>query len=437
MSISIKHNTSTFIKMASQDASEWKVPYLKKGDEVITPIHVSRIETKLPQPHQWIPLRGKIVNTALQGKTHQFEIEISGNTGFQNAPFRIWSAASQIKKITVPQDSRNGEGIIERIISCRLHHHNRGEIRCEMVCEAKKDYLIKWKDEEGPKSTSWEPGSVLNPAAIAVFEGKDNYKVLFLIEMKTFFCDMTKNVDPSDREALKAAITLGTIERKQHDCRRFPNLCKGFLKVPCNEIWDFIIFTGPDNSDPPGRKRFVIPGSLAPMENFFLKELLKTLPQDSTCFGYGGHADVLYSSSVIQLPVDDILEKCFICENDLIAIESQVVCLSCKRPVHVVCAKRLLSQPRERICLECDSSRCGICFSISFTGGVAFCPDCRRQYCKEKCMTEFRPSETSEQILTRCATCALLRQNVFPSEDRELIQALREEILAEDAVIGA
>jgi hypothetical protein len=52
-------------------------------------------------------------------------------------------------------------------------------------------------------------------------------------------------------------------------------------------------------------------------------------------------------------------------------------------------------------------------------------------------MTEFRPSETSEQILTRCATCALLRQNVFPSEDRELIQALREEILAEDAVIGA
>lgn len=436
MSISIKLNTSTLIKMASQDPSEWTVPFLRKGDEVITPIHVSRLETKLPQPHQWIPLRGKIVRTALQGKIHQYEIEISGNPKYQNAPFCIWSAASQIKKITDSQDSRNGEGIIERIISCRLHHHNRGEIRCGMVCEAKKDYLIKWKDEEGPKSTSWEPGSVLNPADIAVFQEKDNYRILFLIGMKKFFCDMTKNVDPSDREALIAAINLGTIERKQHNCKRFPKLCQG-LKVPCNEIWDFIIFTGPDNSDPPGRNKFVIPASLAPMENFFLKELLLTLPQDGTSFGNGGHADCLYSSSVTKLPRDDLLEKCFICENDLIAIESQVVCLSCKRPVHVVCTKRLLSQPRERICLECDSSRCGICFSISFTGGVAFCPDCRRQYCKETCMTEFRPSETGELILTRCATCALLRQKKNPSEDRELIQALREEILAEDAVIGA
>ena len=396
--------------MAADLMSDRKYMSCHVGDEVIVPVHVSKLINKstLPWSQQWVPLRGIVTRRNMFPTGIQYEVEISANTEYQTDAFRLFAAPSHIQKYVPSKDSRGGEGIIERIISCRSHRHNSGIIPCQMYCDANRDYLIKWKDEEGPKSCSWETNLVLSSENVKFFEDREIYRIDRETLVKQYLLDMIGTIDPADKDQIKAALDVGIIERVKHDHKRYPDLCMN-RKQFCFEKWDYLIWNKHQNLRLEGTKRLVVLSSVAPVENVFMKEMLKKLPPEASDVQFKPSFAASTTTQCSVQPSEKSRGQCRICLQSLLGVDQQAesICVKCTSVTHLECSKMLYSNPNERLCLECEASSCGICYTTNFNGGVGRCSTCKRNYCRTNCLNSV---QTGIHTKTYCTTCYTIFQ---------------------------
>jgi hypothetical protein len=248
----------------------------------------------------------------------------------------------------------------------------------------------------------------LSSDAVKFFEEREIYRIDSGTDVKQFLLDMIGTINPADKVQIKAALDVGIIERVEHDHKRYPELCRNRGKF-CFEKWDYLIWNKNQDLGLAGTKRLVVLSSVAPVENVFMKEMLKKLPPEASDVQFEPSFAASTTTLCSLQPSEKTRGECRICLQSLLGVDQQAesICVKCKSVTHLECSKMLYSNPNERLCLECEASSCGICYTTNFNGGVGCCSTCKRNYCRTNCLNSVR---TGIHTKTYCTTCFTIFQ---------------------------
>ena len=359
-------------------------------DNVLVPVHVSFLEntSSLPWPQPWVALKGKVTSRYMHGRTLIYEILIYKNA-YLDKHLSIRATDDEIELWTETDEFAE----IDRIIDSRKHSHNRGNIRCDIICTAKLDYFIYWSDS----SSTWVPDSGVPEDAVTIYKDQNQYRCNLLHNLCQFFFKVVEEIEPSDKSRLAEALSEVAIQRVKHVCRK-REIC---VKYPedCAENNDYTITFK--------NQTMTMLASYAPFDHKYLKEVLKKLPPEKTDNiyekptprGKGRFESGLLPGDAVELERQEV---CNYCKEDMNG-NGQSFCVACFEVIHTQCGIQWLRNPNRIICDSCSNVRCSDCLeSCTLSTGMK-CMKCKFYFCKNRCVRSVHPPGDVEQ--NNCRLC--------------------------------
>ena len=361
------------------------------GDDVVACVPVSWLlnPTQREWPQPWVALTGTIAQP-LSSKPTVYRVTIDGNEGFQDKPFNILLFADQLEK----RKSKWGQAEyeIERIKASRPHKCQKTMTTtswgCPKVCEAEKDYYIKWVGWTHPLDITWEPDLGVSAESVELFEKQQQLSAKYAADFKRLWARVQgENAGLSQDEMLH----LCDLEWERHDCTKF-DLCGPY----CHEKWDLLMTYK-------GELAFRCIAQLAPLETDFLCRELGggALPASSdeeshgdarAAAGGGGSIRAAAGGGPVirDVPAASTAapgsrpltrsEICHVCSTQRLTEDSNL-CYKCANAIHQRCGKD--TKGGNFLCRTCVNSCCSRCYASR--GALAQCLGCQEMYCATEC----------------------------------------------------